>query len=348
MIPRQETVLVVDDEIASCENLTLFLKHEGFAASYVNSGEDAVRQLQQATADVVLLDIRMPGIDGVETLKRIREKVSDCIVIMITASDDIDTALGAIRAGANDFLRKPVNFLELKHSMESELEKRRLRKENREYQKGLEEKVAEQTKSIRELYLALKKANLEIIRSLAEAIEAKDPYTRGHCNRVTKLSCALGMEIGLSKEDLEILEYGALLHDIGKIGVNEAILHKPSKLSEEEYKEIKLHPLVGDRIISGIEFLNRAELIVRHHHERYDGKGYPNGLPNENTDLLARIVILTDAFDAMTGNRPYRDMMMTNKAITIIKENSGTQFDPALVDVFLDKKIYLMDFPGEQ
>ncbi len=344
MIPQQGKVLVVDDEVVACKHLVMFLKHEGFAASYVNSGEEAVRHIQQEMADVVLLDMNMPGIDGLETLRRIREIDPSCIVIMVTATDDIDAAIGAIRAGAGNFLRKPVNFFELKHAMESELEKRQLRTEILEYQKELEAKVDVQTKSIRELYLSLKKANFEIVRSLAETIEAKDPYTKGHCVRVTKLSCALGREVGLSADELEILEYGALLHDIGKIGVNEAILHKTTPLSEEEFNEIKQHPVVGDRIISGIEFLKKVGPIVMHHHERYDGKGYPHGLTNDETGLLTRIVILADAFDAMTSDRPYRNMMMTNQVVAIIRENSGKQFDPVLVELFLEKKIYLMDF----
>lgn len=341
-------VLVVDDEVDACVMIGRYLAKTGYEASIAHNGADAVAHVKNNPVDVVILDIRMPGeIDGTKALHQIKKFNEDIVVIMLTAIEDAQTALLVLKEGASDFLRKPIMFEELSRSINSSLEKQRLIEENREYQKRLEEKVAEQTdildrrnETLAKLYFDLKKANLEIVRALSETIEAKDPYTKGHCRRVTAFSLRIGKAVGLTQEQLEALEYGSLLHDIGKIGIRGAVLNKPDGLTEEEYNHVKSHPQIGENIISNLESLKGARSVILHHHERYDGKGYPGGLRNIQLDILPRIVIIADAYDAMTSDRPYRKGMTRERALAILEENKGKQFDPELVDIFIGNKLY--------
>lgn len=336
-------ILVVDDEKEACSVLGMFLKGEGYDVTTVYDGPAALEIVKSACPDIVLLDIRMPVMDGMEVLRRIKEISEDVIVIMVTAVGDLETAMSAVKGGASDFLRKPINLFELEISIERALDKRRIVFENREYQERLEEKVAEQTAVLRKLYFELKKANLDIVRALSETIEAKDPYTKGHCGRVALYSLKLGKAMGLSQEQLETLEYGALLHDIGKIGIHGAVLNKPGKLNEDEYKHVKTHPETGDRIILNIDLLKDARTLVRQHHERYDGKGYPDGLGGGQLGIPARIIIIADAYDALTSDRPYRKGMPHDRAISILRENRGTQFDPEILDIFITQELYQIE-----
>jgi putative nucleotidyltransferase with HDIG domain len=344
-------ILVVDDEVEAVNMLSKFLTREGHCVTAAHDGTEAVDICAKAMPDIIVMDIRMPVMDGLEALKRIRKHNEDVIIIMLTAVDDIDTAMNAIKEGADDFIRKPLNLIELKRSIEVNVERKRLIHENRDYQKRLEDRVAEQTQRISKLYYDLKKAYVDVIKALSEAIEAKDPYTRGHCRRVTMYSMRMGKTLGLGKEKMETLEFGTLLHDIGKIGVREDILSKPGKLTGEEFDHVKTHSTIGDNILLEVDFLKEARKIVRYHHERTDGKGYPNGLSDGQLGTLVKIVIIADAYDAMTSERPYRKGMSREKALSILKENRGTQFDGELVNVFIKGKLYLIDeetFAGGQ
>ncbi len=336
-------ILVVDDEVQATNMLARFLAKEKHRVTAAHNGAEAVDILAKTPLDLIVMDIRMPVMDGLEALKRIRKLNEDVIIIMLTAVDDVDTAMNAIRDGANDFIHKPLNLMELKRSIEVNVERKRLILENRDYQKRLEDRVAEQTQRISGLYHNLKRAYIDIIRTLSEAIEAKDPYTRGHCRRVKMYSMRMGKTLGLTKEEMETLECGTLLHDIGKIGVSEDILHKPGTLTDEEYEHVKTHSAIGGDILSEVDFLKEARKIVRHHHERFDGKGYPDGLNDRQLGDLVKIVMVADAYDAMTSERPYRKGMSREKALSILRENGGTQFDSNMVDVFIEEKLYLID-----
>lgn len=335
--------LIVDDEVTACDLLEKYLAKEGHKTRSVHNGYDAIELIKEKHFDVIILDVKMPGIDGLETLRRLRAIDRDCVVIMLTAMDDLEMALSAMKEGADEFLRKPVLLPELGRYIESAMEKKRLRQENIECRKNLKRKVAQETAALLKMNAYLKKANLEIVRAISEAIEGMDPYIRGHCCRVRALALAMGKELGLSGDQLETLEYGALLHDIGNIGIRTDIKGKKGALTDDEYEHIKKHPEVGYDIISRVEFLRSAAHIVRNHHERFNGGGYPDGVPGDELDLLVKIVSIADAYDAMTSDRPHRRGMPVERALEILNENKGSQFDPDLVELFIDKKIYLVE-----
>jgi putative nucleotidyltransferase with HDIG domain len=262
------------------------------------------------------------------------------MVIMVTAYPEIDTAVEAMRLGAYDFIIKPADLDLVILSVKKALERKRLEEEVEVYHKNLERFVKERTAKLQEAYWTLKKAHLESVKVLAEAIDAKDPYTRGHSDRVKKMSLRLALSIGLTEDKLEILEYGALLHDIGKIGINDGILQKSGTLSTEEYQLIQEHPLIGVKIVEGIEFFKDKIPMIRNHHEHFDGSGYPDGLIGEVIPLEARIIAIPDAFDAMTSLRPHRPPMPLEDALVEMEKGKSKQFDPKILEIFLREKIY--------
>jgi len=282
----------------------------------------------------------MPEMDGLELLKRIRDVDPKMIVIMVTAFPEIDRAVEAMRLGAYDFIIKPADLDLVTLSVKRALEKKRLEEEVETYHRNLERLVEERTAKLQQAYRILKKAHLDSVKVLAEAIDAKDPYTRGHSDRVTRMSMKIAFQLGFAEERMESLEYGALLHDIGKIGIKDEILQKPDVLSSEEFQSIREHPLIGVKIVEGIEFFKDKIPMIRHHHEHFDGSGYPDGLAGEAIPLEARIIAIPDAFDAMTSVRPHRGNMPLQDVIEEMEKCKGTQFDPHILEIFLREKIY--------
>ncbi len=271
-------------------------------------------------------DLRMPKMDGLELLRRIRGRWPDTAVVMITAVADVEVAVSCLAIGAMDYLTKPFHLEEVRARVAQALEKRRLVVENRGYQESLQEKVAVQARRLEELFLAS-------VQSLAEALEVKDPYTRGHSIRVSHYSVMIATELSLGGEELRQIELGGHVHDIGKIGVRSEVLNKPGKLTDAEYEHIMTHPVVGWRILAPL--LGETPLalnIVRSHHERYDGRGIPDRLAGEGIPFEARIAAVADSFDAMTSDRPYRpDGMSIEAALAELVRCSGSQFDPTIV-----------------
>jgi putative two-component system response regulator len=272
----------------------------------------------------------MPKMDGMELLREIRSRNSDTAVVQITAVADVETAVSCLGGGAADYVVKPYQLDDVRARVSQALEKQRLILENRAYRERLEERVEEQGRRLEELFLAS-------IQTLAEALELKDPYTRGHSVRVSYYSTAIATALGLEGEMLRQIELGGHVHDIGKIGVREAVLNKADRLTADEYKHIMMHPVLGWRILAPLlGDTPHALNIVRSHHERFDGRGVPDGLRGEQIPLEARIAAAADAFDAMTSDRPYRPTGMTlQTALAEIRRCSGTQFDPKIVEALL-------------
>jgi putative nucleotidyltransferase with HDIG domain len=327
MLDQRETLLIVDDEATIRRVLCQKLSREGYQCEEADATEQVLNTLATSPIALVILDIKMPGKSGIELLPEIKSGYPDMAVIMATAVTDINVAIQCLKQGADDYLCKPFNLEEVSLAVQRALEKRRLQLEIREYQQFLEEKVEEQTGEIRKIFLGA-------IEALVSALEAKDKYTGGHSRRVTEIALALGNELGLSAQDMEDLRWGSLLHDIGKIAIDQAIQNKPDRLTPEEYEHIMIHVHVGADIVQPVVNGKITEMIA-HHHDHYDGSGLHQVIAGNDIPLGARILAVADAFDAMISDRPYRSAMSITEAIDEIKRCAGTQFDPVVVTALL-------------
>lgn len=493
---NRSRILVVDDELTIRKSIQKRLEKEGYEVTSADNAKDALQLFQENSFDTVISDIRMEEMDGLELLKRLQDQRRDIPVVMVTGAPSLDTAQESIKAGAYDYITKPIEREILINTVKRALEKKRLNDQIKEYQRSLELKVREQTKTIFGIYkfanqlnsmdsledvvnsvvnfvadfmyskrvsimlldekgeyLSIKGAigleeeivrktkirrgeaiagkiletgkairvddigsmkaesdrysqyrsfmsfplmqaplkatnlslgiinvtnrfgdqpyaeedleNLDFIadtasvainnqlksieiersyfrtmKALARAVEEKDRYTRGHSERVKTYAVEMARHLGLPSEITSTIEYACVLHDIGKIGIPDAIIHKDRDLTDEEYTQIKEHPAKGENIIRVIPFLEPAQPIIRHHHERFDGAGYPDGLRGKEIELGARIIAIADTYDAMTTERPYRGPLPKDDVIAVLKEQKGKQFDPELVDIFVR---YLLD-----
>ena len=339
-VNSQVKVLIIDDEVFIRESLSFFLEDEGFEVITAENGRTGVDKFITNQPDIVILDLRMPEMSGMEVLPKIREITDLVPIIIVSGNNEVSDAVEALRIGAWDYITKPIQDLNMMlHRMDLVLNQALLLKENRNYQNHLEEMVDERTKDLKLSQSKLSEAMFNTILVLTQTIEAKDPYTRGHCLRVSEYSVAMGTELGFSKTDLYNLQLGALLHDIGKIGIPGIILNKPDKLTPEEYEIIKKHPEIGEDILHNIEYFKPFLSIIRHHHEWDDGNGYPDK-KSGSSHVSSAIVAVTDVYDSLVTDRPYRTAMSTQKALKILKEQKGSQFSPKIVDLFIDKKIY--------
>ncbi len=493
---NRSRILVVDDELTIRKSIQKRLEKEGYEVTSADNAKDALQLFQENSFDTVISDIRMEEMDGLELLKRLQDQRRDIPIIMVTGAPSLDTAQESIKAGAYDYITKPIEREILINTVKRALEKKRLNDQIKEYQRSLELKVREQTKTIFGIYkfanqlnsmdnledvvnsvvnfvadfmyskrvsimlldekgeyLSIKGAigleeeivrktkirrgeaiagkiletgkairvddigsmkaesdrysqyrsfmsfplmqaplkatnlslgiinvtnrfgdqpyaeedleNLDFIadtasvainnqlksieiersyfqtmKALARAVEEKDRYTRGHSERVKTYAVEMARHLGLPSEITSTIEYACVLHDIGKIGIPDVIIHKDRDLTDEEYTQIKEHPAKGENIIRVIPFLEPARPIIRHHHERFDGTGYPDGLRGKEIELGARIIAIADTYDAMTTERPYRGPLPKDDVIAVLKEQKGKQFDPELLDIFVR---YLLD-----
>lgn len=337
----EHRILIVDDEEMICSILNRRLTQEGYSCVTAHNGREALHQFFFIDhLSLIASDIKMPEMDGMELLKQVKAVDPGMMVIMMTGYPEIDMAVEAMRMGANDFLIKPVDLDLLVLSVKKALEKKRLEKEIEAYHQHLESLVEKRTSKLQEAYQVLKKAHFDSVNALAGAIEAKDPYTRGHSDRVRKMSLNIGRRLGFSQERLENLEYGALLHDIGKIGIKDEVLQKEGLLNSQEYQHIQEHPLIGVKILEGIAFFKEKIPMIRHHHEHFDGSGYPDGLVGEAIPIEARIISVSDAYDAMTSMRPHRRVLPLQEVLLQLEMAKTTQFDPGILEIFLSEKVY--------
>ncbi|MGA2463010.1 MAG: HD domain-containing phosphohydrolase [Thermodesulfobacteriota bacterium] len=336
----EDQILIVDDEEVMCSILARRLTREGYTCVTANDGREALQYFYKHPFSLIISDIKMPEMDGLALLKRVKATNPKMMVIMVTAFPEIDLAVEAMHLGAYDFIIKPADLDLVILSVKKALEKKRLEEEIVAYRSHLERLVEERTTKLQQAYRILKKAHLDSVKVLVEAIDAKDPYTRGHSDRVTRMSLKIAFQFGFAEDRLESLEYGALLHDIGKIGIKDEVLQKPGALNSEEYQYIQEHPLIGVKIIEGLDFFKDKIPMIRHHHEHYDGSGYPDGLLGAAIPLEARIIAVPDAFDAMTSARPHRGMMPLQDVLMELEKCKGTQFDPKILEIFLHEKIY--------
>lgn len=342
VVDKKISILIIDDEEPIRRLLAMYLSEE-YTCLTAASADEATELLACNSFNLVITDITMPGTSGIELTQYIHQAYPDTVVIMVSGMSDINYAIEAMRRGAFDYVTKPFELSQVLMAVDRALRYQVLIAEKRLYEQSLEEAVRIKTTELRSLNSdlnqmleALYQNYRATLRALAGALEARDVEIAGHSDRVVAYSLRLGRDLGLSHKELIALEQGALLHDIGKIGVRDSILLKRGALDEGEWEEMREHINHGLRIINGIDFLKGAAPIVGEHHEKYDGSGYPLRLRAEMIHLNARIFMVADAFDAITSDRPYRRSASYETARVEIAANSGKHFDPMVVDAFLN------------
>ena len=325
------TCVVVDDEPSVRDVVTRVLMGAGYRVLSASSGAEALVLLEREHTDVELVvsDLQMPGMDGAQLLREVRQRWPDIGTVIVTGVSELNTAVDLLQAGALDYITKPFGIDDVVARVRQALDKRRLLTENRRYQVHLAELVRQQAVRIEELFL-------EAVQTLVDALEAKDAYTRGHSARVAAYAARSAEALGLPKEAIDLIRLGAEMHDVGKIGVREAILLKPSRLTDDEYTHIMQHTVIGAGILAPL-FKNAPESlsIVRSHHERVDGKGLPDGLMGDQISIFARVVCVADSFDAMTSGRTYRAPRTPAEALAELQASAGAQFDSKVVEAFI-------------
>ena len=332
-----DRILVVDDEEAIREIVASMLSAAGYTCKQAGSGMEALAVLNSGEEfELLLSDLMMADLDGIGLLEKTKEKYPDMPVVMVTAVHDISVALAALRNGAYDYLLKPFEREQLLATVSRALENRRLKMENRTYQTNLESLVEARTDQLQAAKQELERSNDMILQALGDALDLKDAETEGHSRRVTAFTIAIARNMGLPREQIQIIARGAFLHDIGKMAIPDAILRKPSKLDDNERAIMREHCYHGYQIVRRIPFLADAAEIVYSHQECFDGSGYPRGLRAKEIPLGARIFSIADTLDAITSNRPYRAAQTHAAARKEIQEWSGRQFDPEVVKVFLE------------
>jgi response regulator RpfG family c-di-GMP phosphodiesterase len=335
------SVLVVDDEPSITSVVSRQLGRDGLICEEALSAQEALERLEQRDFDVIVTDLKMPEMSGIDLLKIVKQRDPEIQVILMTGNPDVDFAVEAIRSQVDDYLVKPFELTQLSHAVFRALEHRDLLRENRLYRAQLEERVQEQARQIERLFL-------DGLSGLAAAIEARDRYTSGHLDRVCTYALATGAELGLDERKMWNLWLGSLFHDVGKLAIPDAILNKPGPLTEGEYAEMKKHPELGVQIVQRISFLVPAARGILHHQERWDGAGYPRGLRGEEICIEGRVLAVADAFDAMLTNRPYRLGRSEELAVEELTRCAGSQFDPQVVAAFLRarQKGFPVEFPS--
>ena len=319
-------ILAVDDEEGIIDSLSIILKRSGYHFRGVTNPVEAIELIKNEHFDLLLLDFLMAPYHGDQVVEEIRKFNKELYILLLTGHKDLAPPLETIKKlDIQGYCEKSNKFDQLILLIESGIKSIKQMNEI----KRINEELSEAKEQ-------LEKAYLESIETLRYTVEAKDPYTKGHSDRVAEFSVLIGEKIGLSEEELKTLRIGGLFHDIGKIGIPDSILLKQSKLTDDEYSEIKHHPQIGTHILSNATIFADIIPVVKYHHERFDCRGYPENLAGENIPLLARITAIADSFDAMSSRRTYRNSLDMETIIDQIVQNKGTQFDPKLADIFLD------------
>jgi putative two-component system response regulator len=327
MIKTQKRILIVDDEPLIRKILNQKLTKETYLCEEANCAEQTLSRLDNMPTELVILDNKMPGKWGIELLPQIKAGYPETAVIMVTAIADTNIAVECMKLGADDYICKPFNLDNVAQSVARVMEKQNLQHNINKSQLSLEAEIGEQRIENRKVFLGA-------IEALVSALEAKDKYTGGHSRRVAELALAIGSKLGLTSNEMEDLRWSSLLHDLGKIAVDQQIQNKPGELTCEEYRQIMIHTHVGAAIVKPV-VNERVVTIIEHHHDHFDGRGLDQVIMGDEIHLGARILALADTFDAITSDRPYRPGSSIQEALIEIKRCIGTQFDPVVANVLL-------------
>jgi putative two-component system response regulator len=324
------TLLVVDDEESIRKALRKFLILQGYEVATAATGEEALAVLQRQKVTCILLDVNLPGINGVELVPQIIDLEPTVAILMLTAVNDATSAALCMQRGALDYLIKPIDLGHLGRAIHHALQHRHTALEGQQINQWLKDEVTTRVTERRLELANQERISVATLEALINALEAKDPYLRGHSARVADLSAMVAAEAGCSDEEVEAVRTGGRLHDIGKIGIREEILNKQGPLTEEEYEHVKQHVTVGSQILSPLVHLRDVIGFVRSHHERWDGTGYPDRLAGEAIPFGARIVGAVEIYDALTTSRPYQEKMPPEAAVERMRDLIGTVIDPAI------------------
>jgi len=318
------SILIVDDEESIRSALTKFLTAKGYEVNAAASGEEALAMVQRLKVAGMVLDIRMPGLSGIDLVPKVLEIEPNAAILMLTAVNDATTASLCMQRGAMEYLTKPIDLEELHKAIQRALKRRDALLETDELNQWLKEEVAVRTAELRRERANLQRISVATLEVLVNALEAKDPYSRGHSARVADLSAMVASELGMTDEEVEAVRTAGRLHDIGKIGIREEVLVKQGPLTDEEYQHVKQHVVVGSQILAPLAHLREVIHYVRSHHERWDGQGYPDGLKGEAIPFGARILAAVEIYDALTTSRPYQEKMSSDFAIERMRDLTGT------------------------
>jgi response regulator RpfG family c-di-GMP phosphodiesterase len=329
-------ILIVDDDASVRDVISVLLQEEGYECRTAAGAEEALEIAAQEAPPLVISDMKMPGRDGIWLLEAFRERFPETAVVMLTGYGDTEAAVDCLRRGAVDYLLKPPKLTDLIRAIERALAKRRIELARKRYQKKLERKVRDRTAELRSAFKDIAQTYQNTLLALVAALDAREHETSDHSQRVVKYTIAIAERLALQGPELEELGRGALLHDVGKIGVPDAVLLKPGKLTPEEWTEMRRHPDIGHQMIQSIPFLATPAVIVLSHQERFDGGGYPRKLRGEEIHIGARIFAVADTLDAMTSDRPYRKATSFENAMAEVQRCAGSQFDPEVVRAFAD------------
>lgn len=332
-IESEKKILIIEPNAEKRNLMTTFLSAKYFCDE-ADSLSEALAKIREKEYAVILAAFDLPNINGVELIPYLQTDSPRTIPVFISGNKAEGNTVRAFRAGAFEVIQMPFTLKKVEAAVEKALAQYEVKCLKDRYQHHLEELVAERTAELDKAMEEIENSYRMTLKALVQALETRDLETHGHSERVVTFSLRLGFELGLDKKALRNLELGALLHDIGKIGVPDAILRKPGKLTEEEWNKMRLHPLHGQKILRNIPFLEGAARIVAQHHEKWDGSGYPVGLRGEDIEIGARIFAVVDAFDAMTSDRVYRKGCSYEAALAELERFAGTQFDPLVVEAF--------------
>ncbi len=332
---QKDPVLVVDDEPLVRDLLSNYLRGAGYQCATAGTGRQALDMLEKSPVSLVIADIRMPELNGLQLLEKLTLRHPDTAAIMITAVADIETAIDTMKKGASDYITKPFDLINVAESVDRALSLRRSRLEDKKLSLTLESLVQEKTLALSSALQDISSHHEMTLDMLMKVLDARGHETQCHSQRVQAYTLRLAEQMGFPDERMVDLARGSLLHDIGKVGIPDSILLKPGKLTSDEWETMKTHTLIGYQILTEVPFLDQVAEMVLSHHERWDGRGYPRGIEQDKIPVEARIFSILDAYDAMTSNRPYRDANSVDFARQEIADGAGSQFDESIVQKFL-------------